>query len=352
MGGNLIIDGITADRIPLTKIDKDFCSGIVACLRELNASFTERKGTPLWESIDESIFSGSSRHLFDGVEIIPDLASIKPTMGDIDVMFDRSHSYLLGGFLRKSAGKAFGNFRLVGEGGNSLLQYNCIFEALHPYAEGFRYVQVDFEPVEFDEDGPSIFAQYAHSSQIEDLRAGIKGVFGKYLLRSLISNVEKIQGTFMTPTGRVSQSKRFSVPVGMWKFSVDKGVRKAFNGLPSNRIYEEILPENSVYITDLHTIFRMALQIDYPLSFMEACDMHSFCGTLRMMQAKMKYSVCERVYEDFINLLWGPDAQVLYRDDQALDSYEKFLAAQEFLRVFPEFNSLISLNTLKSSFYS
>ena len=372
MGGNLIIDGITADRIPLDRIDqREFCSGILACLRELNRCFAEvhfdsrlHYNVPLWEVLDESVFSGSSRLLFDGSVDLPELASIKPTMGDIDVMFDRKLSEELGRFLKVSAGKTFGNFRLIGEGGNSLLQYNCIFESLWEYAPGLKYVQIDFEPVEVDGDGyPSIFAQFAHSSQIEDLRAGIKGVFGKYLLRSLISNVEKLKDVaILTATRKVSRSKLYSVPFGMWKFSVDKGVRKAFepvrgedgchvivDGKPQ---YISLWPVDSDYITYLPKIFQMALQTKAPISFTELCDMHSFCGTLRMMRSKMELPVCRRVYLDFVNLLWGPDAQLLYRDDQGLDSYEKFLAAQEFLRMFPEFNSAISLNALKTSFYS
>jgi hypothetical protein len=365
MGGNLIIDGVSADRIPLDRIDQGFCSGILFCLRELNLAFKSH-GRSLWEILDESLFSGSSRLLFDGSVKLPELASFKPTMGDIDVMFDHRISKELGDFLRASKGKTFGNFRLIGEGGNSLLQYNCIFEALWDYAPGLKFVQIDFEPVEFDDDGtPSEFARFAHSSNVEDIRAGIKGVFSKYLLRSLISNVEKLRNVaILTASRKVSKSKIYSVPFGMWKFSVDKGVRKAYqpvigeDGLQTvvdgKLQYVALWPVDSDYITDLSTIFHMALRLGqdrHPLSFIEHRKMFSFCGMLRLMRTKMELSDCREVYLDFINLLWGTDAQVLYRDDPATDSHEKFLAAQEFLSVFPEFNSALSLNSLKSSFY-
>lgn len=348
-GGNVVLrSGESAQKIPVEKIDRtEIQNMLIDTLKKFSIAFGKKYDRPIWQEFNhlfknDMIFSGSSRLFFSKRISDDEFKTHKKLVGDIDTMYDKNISQNLLEFCMKSEGKKFGDMRFVGAGGTSIIQINVLFELPEKFWDKIRFVQVDFEPVEYENNQPNEFSLFSHYSSWSDMKEGIKGVFVKYLYRSIFHNLEKIQNyVIITKTGKVSNSKIFENDLSLWKFSVDKGVRIGYEPIIENGVhkiingkkaYREIDTKNSTYEQSMNTIFQLAF--DIPPNKQDLKKMGSFLGVLEIL-SKTKKNI-EEIFEDYINLLWGSGAQNLERNNDKIDFENKLSSYSAFLKKFPE----------------
>lgn len=172
--------GETADPIS-TKDRSSVHNDLKTSLTDLHDSFHKATGKHLFGKDAKAIktgtaFSGSSAHLVNRKISDEELHHHKPTLGDIDTQVPKEHLADLHKHL--TVGKKFGKYTVAGvkKGGNEL-------HVLAKHENG-QHHQIDFEGVEYHHDEPSKFETFAHSSNWEDTKHGIKGAAHKQLLNA------------------------------------------------------------------------------------------------------------------------------------------------------------------------
>ena len=181
MGGNAIINGVPSHRIDLKMnyISRSLLTtDIKTFLFKLSNLFYSMHGIHLWK--DSIYFSGSSTHLFNAA--IPDDEFIfyKPVVGDIDVQLDLKLKQMIKEFFISTIPNyRIDNMIYIGHKCSSN-QIITIWKHIHTKIN----IQIDFELVDFDNNKPTEWSQFSHSSSWDDIKYGIKGVFQKYIFRA------------------------------------------------------------------------------------------------------------------------------------------------------------------------
>jgi hypothetical protein len=322
-GGNVNITGSNgksyeANKIDIIKIDREeFSKHVIDSLKLLNGKLK------LWsDSVfsSKSFLSGSANHLFD-LELTDDkLKKIKPTFGDIDLMAPKDKESDIAEFLKSNISKTFGNLKLIGSKKSGLQ-----FITLWDYKSEFN-IQIDFELVEFENEEPTKWAKFSHSSSIDDLNLGIKGVFHKKLINAITAkNLKKLK----IKSGNKIENK-LSTELA---FSVTYGLRKKFKTSIENneKIFHLQAAKNSAYITDANEILKMIFSTKDSHKFsaheLKLCE--SFVGLIQLIK---KYETdklfLQNITDAFIHSLINDDAQKLYRgiNGKYQDKIEKLTA--------------------------
>lgn len=188
-GGNVKIDGVGANSLDVNpQTRKSATTDIAGFLHGLSNQHKLNTGHHLFGDKDTAIsngsaFSGSTNHLFDKGISDEEFSKYKPSVGDIDVKVNREHLKSLGDHL--VPGRTFGNYTVVGhkksaDGYNALIRHN-----------NGNVHQIDFEGADYENNNPSEFNKFAHSSNWEDVKAGIKGAHHKILLNAIGTNKNK-----------------------------------------------------------------------------------------------------------------------------------------------------------------
>jgi hypothetical protein len=334
-GGNLRLpSGDEAGQIDLKVHDRKFIVPVLNnLLSNINNSFARTANTSLWlpELLQSRKFlSGSSLHFFD--TDIPDeqFVKVKPLIGDIDTQVNRDLKDQITSWLDSVKGKAVGPAILLGyEQGNE--QYSSLWQLNNPPIK----VQIDLEFVEFDKDEPTAWSQFSHSSSWDDLGAGIKGVFHKYLMRAFTTNTLK-QRYVMTKTGKVQAKPVTSTDIA---FAVSSGkgggLRQKYepamdtstgqqlekDGIP---VFKEIPADQSEYVNDIDKMFEMIF--GRPPKGDDARKLWSFTGGIDLATKYLDDNAKEKLANGFILTLYGPAAQGLYRGNPERDQKEKQVA--------------------------
>lgn len=368
MGGNVSIDvdGELAGAEQLDfekKIDRSvFRQDFLEMFRKLDEEHQKQFDQPIWplktrDSLLSSaeVFSGSARHLF-GREVSDDeFIAHKPTVGDIDVSVPDDKLTTLKKVLDSFRGKFItDSIKCLGsQRGN---QINALFGYHIPEGVGRGTtvnVQIDFVGVIFEKDKPGEFAQFAHSSEWTDIKSGVKGVFHKYLLRSIAGIFSRIENAvLLTPSSTAEKYKlaKDQSPISNVKFSVDKGVRQpAYEPVmmddgsqltvDGRLAYKEVPVKLSTYESSLRGMFTMLFGSN-PMKD-ELIKFRSFDGLLQLMKEMFTDKQIENVYEDFINFKLfasgerGNIGQELYAKDPDKDKQFKLAAIERFRDQFP-----------------
>jgi len=336
-GGNVEIDGIAAQRLDLNKISRSkVVAEIDAALKIINSTFNKMYGVPLWNPkliANKEFLSGSAFHFFN-LQIPDDqFTKIKSSVGDIDTMVDKELAEKAKDFLTKATGKQFGPAKLIGFKPNpgqdtliSLWQFND-----PPVA-----VQVDMELVDYDKGSPTDWSKFSHSSAWEDLSVGVKGVFHKFLLRSLTHKDAKDRYIQM-------KTKLKKVNASDLAFAVTGGVREKFAPVidPKTKkpavaddgigIYKEIPASESNYVNDIKGMFT--LLIGRKPAKGEEKYLGSFVGLLELINKYFTQEDKIKITSAFTALLFSPAAQQLYKGDPATDKREKEIALNKLIEV-------------------
>lgn len=354
MGGNVVLpSGEAAQKVNIKTVGRTkLIKMLTFTIKDFNTQYEEFFKQPLWKDIDKLIkkgliFSGSTRSLFNTEISDIEFQKYKPKIGDIDLQLPSDKIKNVAKFLKTKIGKKIGEFKYLGEGGNSFSQINGIFETPKEMWDKVRFLQIDFEPTHFQNDEPNEFSIFGHYSSFTDIKNNIKGLFSKYLWRVLISKERMGDIVVLSKRGKPSKSIKFINP-GRRAFSVDKGVRLKFepilddqgktvitNGKPT---YKETTTENKNYHQNLELFFSIAFG-KLPKEN-ERKNMFSFVRTLFLMKKYLSDSEIEEVFINFIELLWGKGGQVIERDNYLADKEIKLSAYNKFLEVFSFLKSL------------
>ena len=181
-GGNLKIGDISAQNINVTPKNRiQHQSDIHNMFSDLHDSFHKEHGEHLFGPNkkalnNSSIYSGSTKHLFNNDISHEEFAKHKPSIGDIDVKVPSEHMDKLHEHLQP--GRKFGKYTVMGikKGG---VEHHVLVKH-----DNGNIHQVDFEKSDYHGGEPSKFDQFAHSSDWEDLKNGVKGVHHKQLLNA------------------------------------------------------------------------------------------------------------------------------------------------------------------------
>lgn len=324
-GGNLKIGDIEATRINLKKINRQEIIGILdKSLREINNSFKKFSGIHLWNDEllkSKKFLSGSSLHFFD--QKIPDdiFVDKKPTVGDIDTQVNKDYAEEIKNWLDYIKNEKIGDLVFIGYKA-SAGQYITLWRL-----DKFDLnIQIDFELVEYENDMPSEWSNFSHSSSWDDIQLSIKGVFHKYILRALTSKnlrtVTILKGKKQTPK---------EVLTGDYAFSVALGLRKKIEPTDKQGVFREIDTKDSTYITDLREIFKILFGV-YPGSDAELKQMYSFMGVLKLVKKYFTPQEIDNVILGFSLLLWDKGAQGLVRGNPKEDYETKRIAYDILLK--------------------
>ena len=341
-GGNLSLPGgHEAQQIDLKVHNRSYIVPILdTLLLNINNSFAKKYKKPLWNPQllqSKQFLSGSSLHFFNTKGITDQqFVEKKPKVGDIDTQVNKENEQELEQWLSTSQGKMVGNAKFLGfQRGNE--QFSSLWELQDPPIK----VQIDLEFVAFEKDEPTPWSKFSHSSSWDDLNAGVKGVFHKFLIQSLASLSRK-DFLLRKSVGRGKAKEIQDVPTtdNMVSFAVSSkeggGLRAKYepvlgadgqpivsNGMP----VMQALPATG-YEQDIGKIFGSIF--GSRLNPKQAAQLESkywsFTGLLDAMNTLVTPEEKQSVLSAFVDKIFGKGAQGLYKGDPERDSAEKSAA--------------------------
>lgn len=361
MGGN--VTAITksgketrAEKVQLKEIGRaNFIKKVEQTLKVLNKGFYKKFGRKIWEDesqIDDAyVFNGSTSFVMNTDYSDDDILPYKSSIGDVDLNVPEDikenlwvyldsieDTEIMHGVFYMGSNKP--KIQSIGS------QINAVFAL--KFADKVVNVQFDFEFLPFENGRATTWAKFSHSCSYEDALEGIKAVAHKYLLRALVGASSQRDDIVIATSKSTYDSYKISsskanVNPRMLKFSVDKGLRIAYEPLldpngdivmrDDKFIYKEIPTDSSNYITDLNRIYKLVFKkpranpSDIKL-------MNSFVSLLKLCKKHLDKDTIDKTHERFIELLWGlkpQRAQELEVQNPELDreiktkAYEKFI---------------------------
>jgi hypothetical protein len=310
-------------------------------LHKINDLFAQQFKEPLWHENSvaaQKFLSGSTLRFFDKKISDEEFLRVKPKVGDIDTQAPDKHAETIKKFLTGLIGKQVGNAKFMGFGpGNN--QYISIWEIL--LKDLPVKIQVDFEYGAHDpETGlPTEWQEYSHSSSWEDLSAGIKGVFHKYIDRALpyAANVTTKYVARVLKTG----TKISDEPVtdSDYSFAVSGqgggGVSRKYipyndpntgepmekNGVP----VMQLLPTgNRQYIQNLSQQFEIFFGKKPTAQDQQLKN--SFIGTVQLANKYLDDAERTELFKRFVNICFEPGTQMITKGDPVRDRNTKMAA--------------------------
>lgn len=347
-GGNLSIGDKKADEIDLKVHNRTYMVGLLdKLLTDIDNAFKAKTKTPMWSPEllkSKQFLGGSSLHFFNTKGISDEeFVKNKPKVGDIDTQIDKNLEGQVEEFLNSITNKKIGDAVFLGfSRGNE--QFNGLFEFENPPVK----IQIDFEFGKYNPktNTPDDWYRFSHSSDWEDVKAGIKGVFHKYIYRALAKAapsekyIAKLAGAGknrkMTVTGPTSDSN-FSFAVASsqgggarakYKPYIDPetGQPKEINGVP---VMEPLLPKDSEYIQDLSKQFE--LFFGNSPNGDDSQLQQSFLGTLDLMNKYLDTNAKQTAVTEFLDIVFEPGAQMITANDPVRDREIKFAAVDAML---------------------
>lgn len=344
-GGNIAVRGYEADQLNLKVTNRGYIVPILNnLLTSIDAAFKQQYGEPLWSPKllkSQQFLSGSSLHFFNVGGISDEVfVAKKPTVGDMDTMVNKDKEQQLFEFLSQNEDKQIGPAVLRGfKRGNE--QFSSLWELQNPPIK----IQIDFEFVQFDNDMPTDWSRFSHSSAWEDLEAGVKGVFHKWLIQALtgLSRQPFYQRKLMG-RGKARAEQDVLTTDNMYSFAVSSkeggGLRAKYEpvidastGKPE---YKEGLPvmraaPTSGYQQNIGQIFQTILGKRIPAGKDISQKFWSFAGLVDLMKELLSPEEQAQVVQGFLQKVVGQGAQGMYKNDPDRDIKEKSSAINYIL---------------------
>jgi hypothetical protein len=316
-------------------------------LNDINSAYSAKYQENLWDQKllkNRKFLSGSSLHFFN-LKDIPDETFVqkKPKVGDIDTMVSKEKEDNLEKFLDSIIGQDIGQAKFLGfQRGNE--QFSSLWELNDPPIK----IQIDLEFVKFDQDEPTPWARFSHSSDWNDIQSGVKGVFHKYLIQSF-SVLTKRDFILRKMVGRGKARAEQDIPTtdNMFSFAVSSkeggGLRAKYtpvvNPVTNEPEIKDGLPvmlalPAAGYEQDINKIFLMLFGVKLSEKAAEKLTdkFWSFTGLLEVMNKLLEPEEKSRVLGSFVNKLFGDGAQGLYKNDPDRDISEKNSALNLFIK--------------------
>ena len=150
---------------------------------------------------------------------------------------------------------------------------------------------------------------------------GIKAVHHKFLIRSLVGGASyRDDIVISTPKSThdnitLTKSKDHMYP-RMLKFSVDRGIREAYEPLikdgkniiiDGKKVYRPLSTSESVFVTNVEDIFKLSFQREPTNNDIELFN--SFVGVVELMKKYFNKKQIKDTTDRYIALLWGFNGQ-------------------------------------------
>lgn len=347
-GGNLSTNGHDAQHIDLKVHNRSTMVPLLSSLLSaISNAYKQQTSVSLWEPAllqSNKFLSGSSLHFFNTSGISDaEFVAKKPKVGDIDTQVNKAYEHDLEKFLTSHQGAKIGPAKLLGfERGNE--QFSSLWELENPPIK----VQIDLEFVAFDQDEPTSWAQFSHSSSWDDLQAGVKGVFHKFLIQSL-TGLTSQEFLLRKMVGRGKARAEQDVPASgnMLSFAVSSkeggGLRAKYEPVTDeagNPLVKDGLPvmrelPAQGYEQDIRSIFAKIFGKRMSPKHAEELEKKfwSFTGLLDVMNVLLSSEEKGQVLESFIAKLFDKGAQGLYKNDPDRDAAEKMAALNKLFEV-------------------
>lgn len=405
---------VAADKIDIRGNRQNFKRDIVEALKKLDDIFKKSNPSrdPLWpeKTRDELLgsgiaFNGSSEHLFGNKIDDAQFEKHKPKVGDIDLTIPKEKIKELWNVLFELEGRGSKDgFPLTSKvhyvGQNKEKQEGEQINALFAYypdpsKKAFSFVQIDFEAVDYTEKGePDEFAKFGHSSSWDDIQQSVKGVFHKYLLRSLTELGKLGDVTIITNRSPLWPPEKRTISTDveakLHTFSIVKGLRnsvelmfypeknskedldaisdiksklkltaadkKKLENLEKKMIPDDLLgkqvkdegrpvyrivdPKESTYEKDIGKMTCLFFTRPGKPPVLHEKENENLIGSfVGIMELMKKHELDDEeiglVYRDFIKKLFGVDAQRLERKSYIDDLQAKESAIKKFKENFP-----------------
>jgi hypothetical protein len=331
-----------AQELDLRVHDRSYVVEVLSdLLYKINDLFAKQFNEPLWHENSvqaQKFLSGSTAKFFDKKISDEEFVRVKPKVGDIDTQAPDKHAETIKQFLTSLIGKKVGDVEFIGFGpGNN--QYSSMWQVM--LKDLPVKLQIDFEYGKHDDETglPSEWQDYSHSSSWEDLSAGIKGVFHKYIDRALpyassvttkyVARVLKTS-TKISPEPVTDSDYSFAVsgPGGggvSQKYipynDPDTGKPMEKNGIPVMQLLE---PKNRQYIQNLAQQFeiffgRKPSKEDQQLK-------NSFIGTVKLATTYLDDAERSELFRRFVSICFEPGSQMITKNDPVRDRDTKMAA--------------------------
>ena len=362
MGGNVTAKNWTtgeetrAVKIPVKEIGrKEFISKFVEIFKKMNKDFKKKYKKPIWakEEIlaNGFAFNGSTSFIMDPTLSDEEVMKYKPSAGDLDITVPEEIGQDLWQYLHDLEGKEIikgatymgsnrGNKDAIGD------QINAVIMVDFPNGQR-AYAQVDFELLPFENDLPTEWAKFSHSSNFADAKAGVKAVHHKYLIQAIVGGASARDDiAVVTPASKPGKLKfkdlKGQLP-RLLKFSVTRGIRIAYEPLmdpdtgkvmmtdDGKQVYRELKTSESNYETIVGEIYKLAFRQlvghEQDVKLFE-----SFVGVLELMKKFMTKQEIERTHKRYLEMMWGKGAQPLEADNPELDFQVKSSGYSKFVK--------------------
>jgi hypothetical protein len=331
-----------AQELDLNVHNRTYVVGVLSdLLHNINDLFAKQFKEPLWHENSvaaQKFLSGSTLRFFDKKISDEEFLRVKPKVGDIDTQAPDKHAETIKQFLTGLIGKKVGNAKFIGfSSGNN--QYVSIWEIL--LKDLPVKIQVDFEYGAHDpETGlPTEWQEYSHSSSWEDLSAGIKGVFHKYIDRALpyaanvttkyVARVLKT-GTKISPETVTDSDYSFAV-----SGSGGGGVSRKYipyndpntgepmekDGIPVMQILDT---KNRQYIQNLSQQFEIFFGKKPTAQDQQLKN--SFIGTVQLANKYLDDTERTELFKRFVSICFEPGTQMITKGDPVRDRNTKMAA--------------------------
>jgi len=335
---------VEADEINLEVNNRTHMVSIIdQLLRSIDQVFKSQHKVNMWNPSllnSKQFLGGSSLHFLDTTNISDEqFKALKPKVGDIDTQVDKKLESQVHAFLTANINKQIGNSTLLGfSQGNE--QYNALFQLVDPPVK----LQIDFEFGKYEEETgiPDEWFRFSHSSDWKDIQAGVKGVFHKYLYRSL-SGLSAKEFYVAKPEGRgkaraiqISDTPQTDSTVS---FAVSSkqggGVSEKYkpyinpstgqpmmkDGLP---VMEPVDAKSRPYVQNLAQQFQMMFGVAPTQE--DSQLQQSFIGTLDLINKYVDPSKKPDIVERFLDICFEVGSQMITKGDPARDAQTKFVA--------------------------
>lgn len=338
MGGNVTAlnkatgQQTRAQKIQIKDIGRaEFMKKFVEIFKAMNKQFKAKYKKPIW--VDEThlvtgfAFNGSTSFIMDPSLSDEEVMKYKQSAGDIDLIIPHDLKKELWEYLDSMEGKDIipgatymGSNKLtpssIGEQINSVIVVD--------FPNGQRcHAQVDFEFLPFENNAPTEWAKFSHSSSFADAKVGVKAVHHKYLIRALVGGASvRDDIVIATPSStpdniKLTSSKSHALP-RMLKFSVGKGIRIAYEPMLDDKgkiieingkqVYKEIKGTDNSYENVVANIYKLAFQ-QLEGNQADVKLFESFVGVIALMKKFLNKKQIDNTYQRYVELLWGVKPQ-------------------------------------------
>ena len=357
-GGNVKLGDFEANRIESSK-RAEVIPLLDRTLTAINNHYAKfSKGTPLWPAkllASKQFLSGSAFHFFNRAEISDlEFAKVKSTVGDIDTQVDKEQKESIGAWLTATkVGTQVGDaiyrgFKPSGEQYITLWTFPGITMQSKSGKEIPTNVQIDLELKAFAAGAPTAWSKFSQSSAWEDLQAGVKGVFHKYLIQSLAALTRK-DFLLRKLVGRGKARAEQDVPTtdNMLSFAVSSkeggGLRVKYDPVIDPKTKKPLVKDGlpvytarptTGYEQDLSKIFASLFDKRLNNKQLQAVEpkFWSFTGLLGVANQFLDPEEKKIIVDEFLAKTFGPAAQGLYVGDPERDANEKMVAVNIMLK--------------------